>query len=203
MNEAQMDAREHQILGAPPRIEPLRQDELSEEAADLARDIGAVLGYEAPEELTTYFAIMSRHPRLYRSQIEAGIQLLGSGALPPQERELMVLRTAWLCGAPYEWAEHVAIARKLGITEEMVDRITLGPEAPGWSELHRALLLAVAELVDDKMISDATWAILAAHLDDRQLIELPALVGQYVAVAMIQNSLRLPLTNDRRGFRER
>ena len=38
-------------------------------------------------------------------------------------------------------------------------------------------------------ISDATWNELASHYDERQLIELPMLVGHYHLVAYTLNSL--------------
>ena len=43
------------------------------------------------------------------------------------------------------------------------------------------------------MIGDVTWKTLAERYDERQLIELPVLIGQYQLVAFYQNSLRLRL----------
>ncbi len=53
------------------------------------------------------------------------------------------------------------------------------------------------------MISDATWAVLAESWNEAQLIELPCLIGQYLGVAMLQNSLRMPLARTSKGFAER
>lgn len=44
-------------------------------------------------------------------------------------------------------------------------------------------------MVDDHRITDAPWAALAARLDEHQLIELPMLVGHYVMLAGVLNSL--------------
>ncbi|MBW8784275.1 MAG: carboxymuconolactone decarboxylase family protein [Novosphingobium sp.] len=203
MNDEQIAAREAEVLGAPPRVRPLAPEELSPEVAELAREIGNVLGIPEPEDLAIWFKIMAHHPGLYRRHLEVGIELLGRGALPPVERELAIMRTGWLCGAPYEWSEHVAIARKLGVDAATIERVIVGSAAPGWSEHERALIRAVEELLADKMIGDATWEVLARSWNERQLIELPTLVGQYVAVAMMQNSLRLPLSHDRHGLRQR
>ena len=196
-------ARQHDVAEKPLRIAPLAQDELGPEVRELVARIGATLGYEPPEELTTYFALMARHPALFRCNLEAGIMFFTDSALPSRDRELAVLRTAWLSGAPYEWGEHVDIGRKLQIAPEDTDRVREGPLAPGWSDHERALLFAVDELVANQMISDATWASLAQTYNEQQLIEVPALVGQYCAVAMIQNSLRVPLARDSKGFAER
>ena len=62
---------------------------------------------------------------------------------------------------------------------------------------------ATEELYEDAMISDATWATLAKRLDERQLIELPIVIGQYQAVAYYQNSLRLRLHDGNLGLKAR
>ena len=56
-------------------------------------------------------------------------------------------------------------------------------------ELEAALLRAADELHADACISDATWGVLAAQLDERQLIEVPMLIGHYHLVAFTLNSL--------------
>ena len=203
MTDEEAQAREEAITGSPMRIPELPQDELGEEVRALVARIGARLGYDEPEELTTYFALMARHPGIFRCQLETGIMFFSEAKIPPRERELAILRTAWLAGAPYEWGEHVDIARKLGVTPDETDRVRAGPQADGWTDHERHLLTAVDELFADKMIGDATWASLAAVWDEAQLIELPALVGQYLGVAMIQNSLRVPISPHRKGFAER
>ena len=53
------------------------------------------------------------------------------------------------------------------------------------------------------MISDPTWEILSKRLDDKQLFELPVLVGQFTTVAYFQNALRLRLDGDNVGLRAR
>ena len=65
------------------------------------------------------------------------------------------------------------------------------------------LLTAVDEPKRDAMISDATWAALAQTLDDKQLIELPIVIGQYRTVAYYQNSLRLRLHEGNAGLKAR
>jgi hypothetical protein len=54
-----------------------------------------------------------------------------------------------------------------------------------------------------RRISDATWGMLARRLDERQLIELPIVVGQYQTVAYYQNSLRLRLHTGNLGLKAR
>lgn len=202
-SDAELAAREAEIIGEPIRIAPLPQEELGTQVRSLVRRIGETLGLESPDTLTTYFTVLARHPELFELQLETGIFLFSGSRIPPRERELAVLRTAWLAGAPYEWGQHVLIGRELGLTEEDTDRVRAGPEAEGWTPIEAALLRAVDELFERQMISDANWAALAETWSEAQLIELPCLVGQYLGVAMLQNALRIPLAREARGFAER
>ncbi len=227
--EAEVLSRETEVLGDGPRIAPLKVDQMSDELLTMVMNMQAVnqaLDSRSKGELAKLVAnndqedveeaiqqqlaklpeIMStmlHHPKLFERQTEIGLQLLGSGALKPRERELAVLRIGWLCRAPYEWGEHVYVAKSLGISSEDIERITQGSSAPEWSELERAILQAVEELHGNAMISDATWNILRQHFNEQQLIELPILVGQYQTVAYYQNSLRLQLHEGNLGLKAR
>jgi 4-carboxymuconolactone decarboxylase len=198
-----IDAREAQILGPPQRIAPLSPEEFDEDARALVVNIRESLGIKEHTRVPPVFATMLKHPDLYRRQMEMGIQLLGKGALNVRERELAILRVGWLCRAPYEWGQHVEIAKRYGVTGEEVERVTQGSSAPGWSEHQAAILRGVEELLGDQMISDETWNVLAQTWTEQQLMEFPALVGQYVAIAYSQNALRMRLNAGNRGLRHR
>jgi alkylhydroperoxidase family enzyme len=199
---AAIAAREADITGEPQRIEPLADDELSGAAKDLVTAIRASVGSGSATEVPEYFRTMVKHPEIFRCQTEMGTVIF-KGALPPRDRELAVLRNAWLLRAPYEWGEHVAIARRHGVTAEEIERVIQGSAAPGWSEHDAAIVRAVEELLAEQMISDATWATLARSWNEQQLIEFPMMVGQYVATALVQNSLRMRLAPGNPGLTSR
>lgn len=197
------DTREAYITGKPPRIPPLTSDQIGDMGEDALVTVGNLrkaLGLPPTGLLPDFIATMLRHPDLYQCHIALGYFLF-KGALTTRDRELAILRTGWLCQAPYEWGEHVKVGKNLaGLTNEEITRVTVGSTADGWSEYDRALLRAVEELHADAMISDETWAVLARNLDDKQLIELPVLVGQYMGVAFLQNSLRVQLMAGNAGL---
>ena len=166
-----------------PRIAPLPPEERDETTRDLLGKLSIGGG-----ELNI-FATLVRHPALFRRWMAFGGELLMSGAIPARERELLILRTGWNCRTDYEWGQHVIIAKQAGVTDEEIARVVDGPDAEGWSDEDAMLLRAADELHHDQCISDATWIALAARLDERQLIELPMLVGQYHLVAFALNSL--------------
>jgi alkylhydroperoxidase family enzyme len=198
-----IDAREAQVLGKPQRIEPLRQEDFDDEARALMITVRESLGISEHSVMPEAFGTMLKHPGLYRCQMEMGIQLLGNGVLSPRERELAVLRVGWLCRAPYEWSQHVDIAKRYGVTAEEIERATHGSSAPGWTEHEAAIVRGVEELLGDQSISDDTWNVLARTWTERQLLEFPTLVGYYVAIAYSQNSLRMRLNAGKKGLRER
>lgn len=182
-----------------------REPELLEELAShqkgntISAEVLSGLLAKLPEIVRT----MLRHPDLFARQVDIGIQLLAQGTLEARDRELCILRIGWLCQAPYQWGEHVIIARKAGLEPADVERIISGSCAPGWTEREQALLKATEELYENAMISDATWEVLARYLNTQQLIELPVVVGQYQTVAYYQNSLKLRLHEGNSGLRAR
>jgi alkylhydroperoxidase family enzyme len=128
------------------------------------------------------------------------VALAVNGILPPRLRELAILRTGWLCRSEYEWGQHVVLARRVGISDAEIARVKSGPEAGGWTELESAMLRAVDELHTDACVTDDTWTVLAAHLDERQLIEVPMLVGQYHIVSFTLNTLGIQREPGLGGF---
>jgi alkylhydroperoxidase family enzyme len=179
--------------------EQLRAQMLADpQGAAASPDVLAGLS-QLPEIVRT----MLRHAELFAVHTDVGLHLLARGALSLRDRELAVLRIAWLCQAPYEWGEHVIVGKRFGLTSDDIARVTDGPDAEGLEEHDGAILRAVDELHRDAMISDATWDTLSKRLDERQLIELPIIVGQYQSVAYYQNSLRLRLHTGNLGLKAR
>jgi AhpD family alkylhydroperoxidase len=165
---------------AAPRIAPGSGRELGWFARAFVRIAALRTGGRA----VNIFATLGRHPRLFNGWLFFASRLMPGGRLPRVDQELVILRVGWNTRCRYEWAQHVPIARSVGVTDAQIADVQVGPEAPGWSARQRAILRAVDELHDRRMISDRTWADLCAHLDERERIELCMLVGHYEMVAM-------------------
>ena len=200
MDADKIKAREADILGKPLRIPEVRPEDLSDDVRAL---ITPPKGYGTPGELPQAFLVLVNNLELFKVHQPMGSYFIVQGKLPPRDRELLILRNAWLCQAPYEWGEHVAIGKQVGITSEEIERVTAGPAAEGWTDHERALLTAVEELRDNAMISDPTWDLLAGTFSHAQMIEIPALVGEYQAIAYMQNSTRLPVRPSNPGLSAR
>jgi 4-carboxymuconolactone decarboxylase len=148
--EFDIDAREKQVVGEGPRLAPLKLEEIGDEAKEQIRGIQAAFNISPDTPIPEVSLITLRHPAMFRCQMAMGIELAGRGTIPGRERELAVLRLAWLAGAAFEWSEHVDIGKRFGVTQEEIDRIKDGSSAPGWSEHEAAVLRAVEECLADQ-----------------------------------------------------
>jgi 4-carboxymuconolactone decarboxylase len=166
------------------RVPPLPEDQW-DDAVDHA--LSGLLPAERrnPEAAGNLLATLVRHPKLTRAFLRFNNHLLFSSTLPPRLRELAVLRVAHLHGSEYEWRHHVRMGREAGLTDDVIEGIQRGEAS---DELDQAILRAVDELQDKSVISDATWATLSEHLDERQRMDLVFTIGCYGALAMAINT---------------
>jgi alkylhydroperoxidase family enzyme len=195
-------AREAHVVGTGPRILAIPNAEIDQEAFDIVNRIRAAAGAGPTTDMPEYMRTVLKHREIFRCQMDMGTVLF-NGEIPPRERELAIIRCGWLSRAPYEFGEHVNIGKRYGLSAEEIERVTRGSSAPGWSEHERAILKGVEELLADQALSDETWTILAKSWDEAQLIEFPMMVGQYVATAFLQNSLRIRPAVGNPGLRNR
>jgi alkylhydroperoxidase family enzyme len=147
-------------------------------------------------------ATMANYSKLYNRWRVFGNHVLYKSSLPIREKEMLILRTGWLCNSKYEWAQHTFIAKRVGLSEEEIFRIKEGPEAEGWSSLESTLLQAADELYVDSFISDTTWEELAKTYNPQQLMDIIFTVGQYNLTAMALNSLGIQLEKGMEDFPE-
>jgi 4-carboxymuconolactone decarboxylase len=178
-----------------PRLAPAVAAELDGPAQEL------LSGATRPgSPATNIFATLVRHPGLFRRWLPFGGKLL-AGKLPARDRELLILRVAWRCRSEYEWGQHVLIGTVAGLTKDEILRIR-DADTTDWDDRDGVLVRAADELHDDSCISDETWRALAARYDERQLIEVPMLVGHYHMVAFALNTLGVQREPGVPGFDE-
>ncbi len=128
------------------------------------------------------------------------LHFVRSPGIPVRDREIVILRTAWLSRGDYIWGRHNVIGQDAGLTEEEIRRIRVGPDAPGLTDFDRALIRAVDELHASRFISGTTWEALAGRYDEAQLVEVVQTVGNYIQLAMFQNTLGVLLPPDVAGL---
>ncbi len=140
---------------------------------------------------------LMHHPALAGPFLAYNDVLLRAPALDPRLRELMILRVAWRTGSPYEWAQHVRLADRVGITPDEIEAVADGADAARWSPLEADLLAATDEL--HRRLPHRRRDVASTRRRSstkRQLVELVFVVGTYTGLAMAFNSFGLELDAD-------
>lgn len=145
---------------------------------------------------------MANYSKLYNRWRVFGNHVLYKSSLPIREKEILILRTGWLCNSKYEWAQHSLISKRVGLSEEEILRIKEGPDAKGWNALESTLIRAADELYVDSFVSDSTWEELTKSYNMQQLMDVVFTVGQYTLTAMALNSLGIQLEKGMEDFPE-
>jgi len=171
-----------------PRIAPVAAESWTEEQREIAEPMLA----RGP--LLNIFRTLLAHPPAAKAFLVWGRYILGrNSTLPRREREIVILRTGFLCRCGYEWTQHVPIARRVGLTDDEISGIKLGAGAPGWSEADAALLRATDDLHREQFITEPVWAELTRHFGERQRMDVVFTAGQYTQVSMLLNSFGVQL----------
>jgi alkylhydroperoxidase family enzyme len=169
-----------------PRIRPLRDDELTDEQKEAMEPF-------RPGPVLNIFRTLAHAPKaLARFNQWGGYVLSRRNDLPPREREIVILRTGYLCKSGYEWTQHVRIGLREGLTDDEIARIKQGAEA-GWSPADAALIRATDDLHRDQFISEAAWADLRRSFSEKQCMDVVFTAAQYTQVSMILNSFGVQL----------
>ena len=170
---------------AQARIAPLSDAELNDDQKEVLKPFG--------NRVLNIFRTLVRAPKaLQRFNEWGGYVLSRRNDLPPREREIVILRTGFLCKSGYEWTQHVGIGKREGLTDDEIVRIKKGAEA-GWSAADAALIRATDELHKDQFITDATWKALGAQFTQKQCMDVVFTAGQYTQVSMFLNTFGVQL----------
>jgi 4-carboxymuconolactone decarboxylase len=161
-------------------LQHLRRPELYLSGADDAPPMPVVL------------ELFAQHVDLSRAWLPFTDMLAGETArLDPQVRELLIMRVAVKTRSGYEWRQHRRMGIDTGLTEDQIEAVWEGPSAEVWTRIERALLTATDELIDQFTVSEPTWNELASHFDPAQVLEVLFVVGGYLCLAGVLNSVGL------------
>ena len=166
------------------RLPPLPADEWDDRVRDALKAL-VPKRRRNPEGAGTAMSTLVRHPDLTEAYLGLGVYLMFRSTLPPRTRSLLVLRVAHRRDCAYQWVHHTRSGRDAGLTAAEIAGVRRG-ELP--DEFDQALLDAVDELDEKSGLSDRTWSVLRARLDERQVMDLVFTVGGYVMTAMAYNS---------------
>jgi alkylhydroperoxidase family enzyme len=186
------------------RIAPAKRVDWSTEMQDFVDGFRSSVAGAGPEEGRqagdNLLGTLARYPSLAMAFLTFNKHLLSGSSLSIRERELLVLRVAHLREADYEWAQHVILADRAGVTADEIARVATGPDAPEWIPVERALLQSVEQLLDEGIVNEQTWGVLADEFDEQKLMDVIFTVGCYSMLAMALRSFDIEPEEGLRPF---
>ena len=130
----------------------------------------------------------AHNPKLADLFSALNIHLLSTTSLPLRERQIAIMRTAWICDARYMWSSHLRTSLRRGLEPELFGPLKVGASDPYFTEFERIVIHATEDLVKDRLVSDANWKALAAQWSNKQLLDFLFTVGTYVCIAGVMRS---------------
>ena len=170
-----------QAPGAGKRFPQLTQDTLTAEQRPVAEEILKVssVGLAGP-----YNALL-RSPLLADRMVKLLDYLRFNTSVPRRLNEFAILIQARLWTSQVEWVAHYPLAIKAGLSESVAADLKEG-RRPAAMQPDEALVYDFCmELSTTHTLSDATFKRARALLSEQQVVDLIAVSGTYVTVAMM------------------
>jgi alkylhydroperoxidase family enzyme len=175
------------------RLEPVPRP-----ASLLGRILSFAMQRQLGRVITPAQVIYNRVPRMWNvSWALIRLQLRGL-RIAPDLRLLIQTRAAMLnrCEFCQDIAKALAVQQKIGL--EKFRDLEAHATSPAFSDAERAALAYVDEATRNKTVSDATFARLRKHFDDREVVEITVVN----AVENFYNLLNIPLEIPADGLQE-
>jgi len=130
-------------------------------SADTEGDVQRVLGKLEARDLDELIVrLVANSPNVFRPFVLLADALLTKAALPPSDREVLILHLAVKLGADYEWSSHEPLAKKVGIGDPQIAALRRGHEELDPTLFAPSQRLAVQlsdELLDTGRWCESSW----------------------------------------------
>lgn len=171
------------------RLPPLQTEDMTDEQRRVHGELMAA--YDGKVAITHLTWL--RSPAL-ASQIAKFGPYIRHQCLDYRKRELAILIAGRASHSPVEWYLHLPFAREAGIEEDIITALAEQRRPDFTRGEDTALYDFASELLSrDHAVSDATYQAAMQHLGAAQVVELVAITGYYVMMAMLIGAFRFEL----------
>jgi 4-carboxymuconolactone decarboxylase len=167
--------------GKGPRFAQLTMDQLNEQQRPLGEQIMKVssVGLGGP------YNPMLRSPVFGQKMFDLLRYLRWDTSLPLKLNEFAILIIGRQWRSQVEWFAHAPLAVKAGLSPEIVADLKASRRPSNMPAQEAAVYDFVSELTAKHAVSDATFARARELLGEQQVVDLTAVAGTYVTIAMI------------------
>jgi 4-carboxymuconolactone decarboxylase len=167
--------------GKEPRFAQLTMDQLDEKQKPLGEQVMKVssVGLGGP-----YNPLM-RSPVLGQRLFDLFYYLRWQTSVPTKLNEFAILIIGRQWRSQVEWFAHAPLAAKAGLSADIMAELKEGKRPSKMAEDEALTYDFVTELSTTQKVSDQTFARAKKIFSDQQIVDLTAVSGNYVMVAMI------------------
>jgi 4-carboxymuconolactone decarboxylase len=181
---------------APPfelrghRFKPLTWETMTPEQKRMTR---AVLGGQRGHMQGPYNVLL-RSPEVGQLAQQFGAQTRFHSSLPLALNELAILMIARDWTAQFVWWAHRRIAEEAGLPPALIQAIAQRQSTPlDLADDVKAVHQFCHELIQNRQVSDAAYALVLTHFGERGIVDLMATMSYYTLVSMALNVDVYPL----------
>jgi 4-carboxymuconolactone decarboxylase len=172
-------------MSAGPRIPPVKPGARPELAA-IERSIIAERG-----RISLLYETLLNSAPLAEGWEKLLTAIRNRSSLPPDVRELVILRVAVLNRAPFEFEAHVPHARRAGVSDEKIRALEEADVGDPFDDEERAVLAFADAMTRDVQVTDAVYEPIARRFDAQGVVELVATIAAYNMVSRFLEALRI------------
>jgi 4-carboxymuconolactone decarboxylase len=167
--------------GKEPRFAQLTMEQLNDKQRPLGEQIMKVssVGLAGP------YNPMLRSPVFGQKMFDLLYYLRWETSVPLRLNELAILITGRLWRSQVEWLAHAPLAIKAGLSPQIVADLKANKRPDNMPPEEAAVYDFVMELSTRHEVSDETFNRAKQLLGEQQVVDLAAVAGTYVTVAMI------------------
>jgi 4-carboxymuconolactone decarboxylase len=163
--------------GKEPRFPQLTMDQLSDAQKPLGEQIMKVssVGLGGPYNPMIRSPVLGQ--RLY--------DLRWQTSVPTKLNEFAILIIGRQWRSQVEWFAHAPLAAKAGLSADIIAELKSGKRPSNMADDEAMVYDFVTELTTTQKVSDETYARAKKAFNDQQIVDLTAVAGNYVMVAML------------------
>jgi 4-carboxymuconolactone decarboxylase len=179
---------------AQNRMPPIAAEKLTPEQKKVIELVTAPP--RGPIGSTGPFIPLMRSPELMNRLQAVGGYLRFNSVLPQKLVNMIALLTSRHYTQQYEWDGNYPLSLKSGLSADIANAIGDGrrPENIGGDD--ELVYNFVTELLQNKSVSDPTYARLVGKFGEQGVVDATATVGYYSTLAMVMNVARAPAQPD-------
>jgi 4-carboxymuconolactone decarboxylase len=164
-----------------PRFPQLTLDQLDDSQKPLGDQVMKVssVGIGGP------YNSMLRSPVLGQRLFDLFHYLRWETSVPLRLNEFAILIIARQWRSQIEWFSHAPLAAKAGLSSDVIAELKANQRPSRMSEDETLVYDFVTELTTTREVSDETYARAKKLFSDQQIVDLTAVIGNYVMVAML------------------